>query len=106
MVSVLGLAGVLVIVVVQTAIAALLTRLFRVRLKTRWGALVFALFVVPVVLTLTTLLLSGVIGLGGDLGSRGTAIFVTIGVPLALGLTIDYLWMPAPEDVELPATME
>lgn len=106
MASVLGIAGVLVIVVVQTAIAALLTRLFRVRLKTRWGALVFVLLVVPVVLTLTTLLLSGVIGLGGDLGSRGTAIFVTIGVPLALGLTIDYLWMPAPEDVELPATME
>lgn len=106
MVSVLGLAGILVIVVVQTAIAALLTRLFRVRLKTRWGAVVFALLIVPLVLTLSTLLLSGLLSLGGDLGTRGTAIFVTIGVPLALGLTIDYVWMPAPEEVELPATME
>ena len=106
MVSVLGVVGLLLIVVVQTAIAALLTRLFRVRLKTQWGALLYALIITPVVLTLTTLLLSGVIGLGADLGSRETALFVTIFVPLALGLTIDYVWMPTPEDVELPATME
>jgi len=106
MVSVLGLVGLLLIVVVQTAIAALLTRLFRVRLKTRWGSLLYALLVTPIVLTLTTLLLSGVIGLGADLGSRRTAIFVTIFVPLALGLTIDYVWMPTPEEVELPASTE
>ena len=25
-------------------------------------------------------------------------------VPLALGLTVDYFWMPAPDEVELPET--
>jgi hypothetical protein len=103
MVSVIGVVVLLVAVVVQTVIAALLTRLFRVRLDTRWGALVFALTIIPVVLTLTTLVLGRV---GPDLGSRGTVLFVMIGVPIALGLTIDYVWMPAPEEVELPATTE
>jgi len=103
MVSPLGIAIVLVVVAVQTAIAALLIRLFRVRLESQWGPVVFAVTVVPVVLTLTTLVLGRV---GPDLGSRGTVVFLMIGVPLALGLTIDYVWMPAPEAVELPATME
>jgi len=103
MVSPLGIVIVLVVVAVQTAIAALLIRLFRVRLESQWGPIVFAVTVVPVVLTLTTLVLGRV---GPDLGSRGTVVFLMIGVPLALGLTIDYVWMPAPEAVELPATME
>jgi hypothetical protein len=103
MVSPIGIGVVLVAVTVQTAIAALLTRLFRVRLTTRWGAVVFAVAIIPVVLTLTTLVLGRV---GPDLGSRGTVVFVMIGVPLALGLTIDYVWMPAPEEVDLPATTE
>jgi hypothetical protein len=103
MVSPIGIGVVLVVVTVQTAIAALLTRLFRVRLTTRWGAVVFAVAIIPVVLTLTTLVLGRV---GPDLGSRGTVVFVMIGVPLALGLTIDYVWMPAPEEVDLPATTE
>jgi hypothetical protein len=103
MVSPIGIGVVLVVVTVQTAIAALLTRLFRVRLTTRWGAVVFAVAIIPVVLTLTTLVLGRI---GPDLGSRGTVVFVMIGVPLALGLTIDYVWMPAPEEVDLPATTE
>ena len=103
MVSPIGIGVVLVVLTVQTAIAALLTRLFRVRLTTRWGAVVFAVTIIPVVLTLTTLVLGRI---GPDLGSRGTVVFVMIGVPLALGLTIDYVWMPAPEEVDLPATTE
>lgn len=103
MVSVLGVVFILIAVSVQTVLAALLTRLFRVRLDTSWGAVVFAVVIIPVVLTLTTLLLGRI---GPDLGSRGTVIFVMIGVPTALGFTIDYVWMPAPEEVELPATME
>jgi len=103
MVSPIEVVVVLVAVTIQTATAALLTRLFRVRLDTRWGAVVFAITIIPVVLTLTTLVLGRV---GPDLGSSGTALFVMVGVPLALGLTIDYVWMPAPEEVELPATME
>lgn len=103
MVSALGVVIALVIVSVQTAIAALLTRLFRVRLDTSWGAVVFAILIIPVVLTLTTLVLGRV---GPNLGSRGTVVFTTIGVPAALGFTIDYVWMPAPAEVELPATTE
>lgn len=103
MVSVLGVVFILIAVSVQTVLAALLTRLFRVRLDTSWGAVVFAVVIIPIVLTLTTLLLGRI---GPDLGSRGTVIFVMIGVPTALGFTIDYVWMPAPEEVELPATME
>ena len=103
MVTVIGAVILLLMVAVQTAIVALLTRLFRVRLETGWGALAYAVTITPVVLTLTTLVMGQV---GPDLGSRGTAIFVMIGVPLALGLTIDYVWMPAPEEVELPAPAE
>jgi hypothetical protein len=103
MVSALGVVFLLVIVAVQTAITALLTRLLRVRLDTSWGAVVFAIAIIPIVLTLTTLVLGRI---GPNLGSRGTAVFVMIGVPAALGFTIDYVWMPAPEEVELPATTE
>ena len=103
MVSLIGAVLVVVMMAVQTAIAALLTRLFRVRLDSRWGPVVFAITILPVVLTLTTLLLGRI---GPNLGSRGTVVFAMIAVPVALGLTIDYVWMPAPEEVELPATME
>jgi len=34
-----------------------------------------------------------------------TALFVMILVPLALGITIDYVWMPAPDEVDLPETL-
>jgi len=103
MVSILGIVIVGVMVAVQTAIAALLTRMFRVRLESQWGPVVFALVILPVVLTLTTLVMGRV---GPDIGSRGTVVFVLIAAPVALGLTIDYVWMPAPEKVDLPDTMQ
>lgn len=104
MVSVVGLVGVALLLLVQTAIAALLVRFLRVRLDTRWGVIVFVLFLIPLALTISTLVLSGVLGLGADLGSRETAVFVSILVPFALGVTIDVLWMPAPAEVDLPET--
>ena len=104
MVSVLGLVGLAIIVVVHTAIAAVLTRLLRVRLSSRWGPVVYAVLLIPVVLVVSTLVLSGVLGLGSNLGSPGTAMFLLVAVPLALGVTIDYVWMPAPDEVELPDT--
>lgn len=106
MVSLLGVVGLLVIVGVNTGVAALLTRFFRVRLDTRWGPIVFSLLLTPVVLVLLTLLLSGVVQLGFDLGSSGAVVAVTIVLPLALGIAFDYFWMPAPEEVELPARSE
>jgi hypothetical protein len=103
MVTVVGVVGLLVIVGVNSVVAALMTRFFRVRLETMWGPVVYAVLVVPVVALVIAQVLSGVIGLGFDLGSAGAVVAVTILVPTALGLSFDYLWMPAPEDVELPA---
>jgi hypothetical protein len=105
MVSVPGLLGLAVIVVLHTAIAAVATRLLRVQLSSRWGPVVYAVVLVPVVLVFSTLVLSGVLGLGTNLGDPRTAVFVLIAIPLALGVTIDYVWMPAPDEVELPDTV-
>ena len=106
MVAVIDLAGLLVIVLVNSAVTALMTRFFRVRLDTQWGGMLYSLLLCPVVVLVLVLVLSGVFGLGGNLGSRATVVFLTIFVPLALGLTFDYVWMPSPEEVELPETMQ
>ncbi len=102
MVDAVGIVGLLVIVLVNSALAALMTRFFRVRLDTSWGSLLYALFLIPLTMVLVLFVLSGVFDLGADLGSRAAVITLTIAVPLALGLTFDYFWMPAPEEVELP----
>ncbi|WP_225335409.1 hypothetical protein [Halomicrobium urmianum] len=102
MVSVVGLAGLLVIVLVNSAVTALLTRFFRVRLDTSWGSMLYALLISPVVCLILLLVLSGVLGLGENLGSRAAAVALTVLLPVAVGITFDYLWMPAPEEVELP----
>ena len=104
MASVLALAALAALVAVHTAVAAVLTRLFRVRLSSRWGPVLYAVGLVPVVLVVSTMVLTGVLGLGPDLGDAGTAVFVLVIVPTALGVTIDYVWMPPPETVELPET--
>jgi hypothetical protein len=104
MVSVASLVGFLVIVGVHTVIATVATRYFRVQLKTRWGAAVFALLITPVVLVVSTLFLSGLLGLGGDLGDRSTALFVVVLLPLTLGYSIDLFWLPSPEEIDLPDT--
>lgn len=102
MVSVVDIIGLLVILLVNTAAAALLTRLFRDRLHTRWGAMLYALTITPFVLLILVLVLSGLVGLGPNLGSGAAVVGVTILLPLALGIAFDYFWMPAPEEVELP----
>jgi len=105
MVTVVGAIGLLIIVGVNAAVAALMTRFFRVRLDTEWGPLVFAMTITPVVLVVLTQVLSAV-GLGFDLGSAGTVVGVAVVLPLALGIAFDYFWMPAPEEVELPERYE
>ena len=100
MVSLVGVVGLLLIVGVNTAIAALLTRFFRVRLDTRWGPVVFTLFITPVVLLVPTLLLGSVVPF--DLGSSAAVIAVALLLPLTFGIAFDYLWMPSPDEVELP----
>ncbi|EMA28795.1 hypothetical protein [Haloarcula japonica] len=106
MVSVAGIIGLLVIVLVNSAVTALMTRFFRVRLHTRWGSLVYSLLLCPVVMVVILLVLSGVFRLGADLGSTTAVLLVTVVVPLATGMTFDYFWMPAPDEVELPASMD
>lgn len=101
MVSVVDIVGLLVILGVNSAAAALLTRLFRVRLNTRWGPVLFSVLLTPVVLTVFVLILGGV-GLGPNLGDSATVVGLTVLLPLSLGMAFDYFWQPAPEEVELP----
>ena len=102
MVSAADAVGLGIVVLVNTATAALLTRFFRVRLDTAWGSAIYVATLGSFVLLLVTLVFSGVMGLGPDLGSRVAVIMVTIALPLSLGATFDYFWMPSPDEVELP----
>jgi len=104
MVSVVSLVAVAVIVGVNTLVAAIMTRMFRVRLETAWGAGVFVALFVPMALIFLTILLGSFAG--PSLGSRGAVVGLFVLVPLALGVTVDVFWMPAPDEVELPATAE
>jgi hypothetical protein len=106
MVSSLELLGLALIVLVHAAVAALGTRFFRVRLRTRVGSAVFAVTVLPVVLVALTLVFGGVLGIGPNLGSPGTVLGVTVLGPLVLGVAFDYFWMPAPGETDLPAGQE
>lgn len=90
------------ILFVHSAIAALMTRFFRVRLTTRWGGFLYAALIIPVALLLTTLVLSGILPLGPNLGSSGIVFVLVIVLPTIAGITFDYFWMPAPDEVDLP----
>jgi hypothetical protein len=102
MISIADVVGLLVILGVNSAAAALLTRFFRVRLNTRWGAALYAVLLGALVLTILTIVLGGV-GLGPDLGNPAAVMGLTVVLPLATGIAFDYFWMPAPDDVDLPA---
>ena len=102
MVGVVDIIGLLLILFVNSAVAALATRFFRVRLNTRWGSAVYVVLLIPVALLALTMVLSGVFGLGPNLGSAVAVLGVTIVVPMSLGVTFDYVWMPAPDEVNLP----
>jgi hypothetical protein len=106
MVTLLDAFGLGFILLAHTIITALLTRFFRVRMHTRWGGFLYAAFVTPFVLVATTLLLSGVFALGPDLGSAAAVVAIVIFLPVTVGLTFDYVWMPAPDEVELPEKWE
>jgi len=103
MVSVVDVVGLLVIVGANSALAAVLTRFFRVRLDSAWAPVLFTGLFTPVVLLVVAQVLGGVAGLGFDLGSAAAVVAVVILLPLAMGLAFDYFWMPAPEEVDLPA---
>ena len=92
------------VLVVHTVIAAVMTRFLRLRLNTQWGPVVYAAVLVPVVLVVTTLVFSGVLGIGFDLGSPGAVVGLMVGMPLVLGFAVDVLYMPSPDEYELPDT--
>ncbi|MFQ3318902.1 MAG: hypothetical protein ACI8UR_001562 [Natronomonas sp.] len=103
MVSPFEAAGLLVLVGLNTLIAAVLTRAFRVRLNTRWGGALYTLLLTPVVLTVVTLVLGQ--ALGPNLGAPATVVGLTVLLPLTLGIAFDYFWMPSPEEVDVPDTL-
>jgi hypothetical protein len=103
MVSVVGLIAFGVVLVVHTLLAAVMTRFFRLRLKTQWGYVVYSFAIIPVALLVTTLLFFGVLPVGAGLNlDTPTLLGAAIGLPLALGFTIDTLYVPAPEEYDLP----
>lgn len=94
--------GYAIIVVVNTAVAVVLTRFFRLRLETWWGAGVYYVLFVPLGLLVAAVVLSGIVGLGGSAGGREVALVLSIALPMSVALAIDLFWMPAPEEIELP----
>ena len=103
MVSVVDVVGLVGLLAANTVLAAVLTRLFRVRLSTRWGGFLYTLLLTPVVLFVVTLLVGQAVG--PDLGGGATGLGATVLVPLSLGIAVDYVWMPAPDEVEVPDTV-
>lgn len=90
------------VLVVHTLIAAVATRYLRIRMNTRWGAALYTILLVPLVLVVTTLLFGQLPLL--PLGNAATVVAVMVGMPLVLGYTIDVLYVPAPEEYDLPET--
>lgn len=106
MVSIIGFAVFGGVLVGHTLFAAVLTRFFRLRLDTQFGWVIYALTVIPVVLFLSTLVFTGVLGIGPNLGSPTVVFGIMIGLPIAVGLTLDLLYVAQPDEVDLPETRD
>jgi hypothetical protein len=102
MVAVVDAVGLLAILFVNTAVAALLTRFFRVQLVTDWGSAIYTVLFVPVVQLVVLLVVSGLFKLGPNVGSPAAAVGLAVVLPLSLGVAFDFFWMPAPDDLEVP----
>lgn len=106
MASVLGLALLVLLIGLHTLVAAVMTRFFRLRLDAWWSVAVYVAFLIPVVLLASTLLLTGFVGIGVDLGSPTVVIVTLIVVPTALGAAVDVLYVEHPDEYELPEPAE
>jgi hypothetical protein len=105
--ALVAIAALAVLAAVHVLVAALVVRLLRVQLASAWAPYVYAVVLVPLVYTATTLFVLGALGVGDGLTvGRGTLLVALFGLPLALGVALDVFWMPDPEDVELPAELE
>lgn len=101
--AVLTVLGILVTVAVNTALAVVMTRFFRLQLETQWATAIYTLLFVPLGLIVSTIVLSGVLSLGGGV-DRSVALLLAIVFPLGVGVAIDLFWLPSPEEVELAAS--
>jgi hypothetical protein len=104
MVSLVGVAILVVVLAVHTLLAAVMSRYFRLQLKTQLGWVVYSLLIIPVVLLVVTLVTGQIVP--PLLDDRVAVIGLLVGMPLALGFTIDVLYVPAPEEYDLPETTE
>lgn len=102
MASALSIAFLLALVAAHTLVAAVLTRYFRIALDTRGGAALFTVTGIPIVLLATTYVFSGLLDLGPELGSPATVVTLLVAVPVGLGALIDVLYVPPPDDVDVP----
>jgi hypothetical protein len=96
------LAGVGAVVLVNTFVVAVAIRFLRLQLDTLVGVGALGLLSLPILLFATTAILTGAFGLGGDIGGRNAAVFLTILTPSVLGIAIDLFWRRPPEQSGLP----
>lgn len=92
--------GLVLMMAINTVIAAIGTRFCRLAGSTVPRSAIGIVTVIPVLLLASTLLLSGAFGLGIDVGDPVLAVVLAISWPLLLGVTIDYVWVASPEEVE------
>ena len=96
------LAGVALVAIVNTFVVAVGIRFFRLQLDTPLGVAALSLLVLPIALFATTAVLTGVLGLGGDVGDRNTVLFLAFLGPAIVGLAVDLFWRRPPEPATLP----
>ncbi|GAB7009302.1 hypothetical protein [Halorubrum trueperi] len=104
MLALIGFVSLIALVAAHTLVAGMTTRFFRLRLSTSWGAVVYTIVLTPMLLLFSTLFFTGVVnvGVGIDLGSPTIVFGLLIALPIVLGAAIDYLYVPSPEEYELP----
>ncbi|EMA66831.1 hypothetical protein C461_09981 [Halorubrum aidingense JCM 13560] len=106
MFALFGFVSLLALVAFHTLVAGVATRFFRLRLSTSWGAVVYTIVLIPMLLLVSTLLFTGVlnVGSGVNLGSPTIVLGLLVALPVVLGAAIDYLYIPPPDEYELPDT--
>lgn len=104
MASALSLLLFVVLLGLHTLAAAVMTRFFRITLHSSMGKAFFTVAAIPVVLVASTLVFTGVLGIGPELGSPVLVLAILVFAPQALGALVDYLYIPPPEAYDLPET--
>jgi len=106
MLALFGFVTILALVAFHTLLAGVTTRFFRLRLSTSWGSVVYTIVLTPMLLLISTLFFTGVVNVGSgvNLGTPTVVIGLFVGLPVVVGAAIDYLYVPSPEEYELPDT--